>query len=187
MSRPPSILTLDQLYAAIPAAGPAPLHQPIAALNLPEPAQRLLVHDQHMTVVMERQHRFPVTVEVQARHRSGDSYSRLIRLRRTSDGVIVQGGLVRINLATLPPEVAAAILAEQVPLGRLLIHHQVLRQIDVRQYLRFPPQPSLESWLGRLHGQETFGRLGYLHIDGQPVVELFEILASASLGAEAKG
>jgi chorismate-pyruvate lyase len=186
MPRPRTIITLEQLYATLPAAGPAPRRQAVAAADIPAPAHRLLVHNDHMTEVMERHHGCTVSVEVQERRRTGNHYSRLIRLHRDSDHAIVQGGLVRIHLQLLPADVAAAILAEQVPLGRLLIHHRLLRHIDVRQYLQFPPQPALEAWLGPMRFRPTYGRLGYLHVGLRPAIDLFEILAPASLaGANA--
>ncbi len=177
-----SPFTLESLYAALPEAGPAPGYALAAAADVPESFRALLVHDQHMTEVMERRHGGQVRVEVLARRKDGGYYSRLISLRRGADGAVVQGGLVRIHLDRLPAEVAAAILKEDTPLGLLLVDHHSLRRIDIRNYLRFPPQPALESWLGPMQDAPTYGRLGWLHVDGQPVIELFEIIAPASLG-----
>ena len=175
-----SAFTLDALFAALPEAGPAPAHAQVAAADVPAPFDALLVHDQHMTEVMELRHGGAVRVEVLARRRIGQSYARFIRLRRAADDAIVQGGLVRIHLDLLPPEVAAAIVKEETPLGRLLVDRHTLRRIDIRQYLRFPPDARLEEWLGPLRGAPTYGRLGWLHVDGRPVIELFEIIAPAS-------
>lgn len=175
-------LTLESLYASLPAAGPVPVHATISSAALPASARLLLAHDEHMTEVMERFHGGKVGVQVLNSRRSGDEYSRQIILRRERDQAIVQGGLVRIRLNLLPREVVVAILKEDTPLGRLLVEHQTLRRVDIRRFLRFEPQPALEAWLGPLHGQVTFGRLGFLHVDGEPGVEVFEILAAPSLG-----
>jgi len=181
MPADPAPVTLDALFAAVPEAGPAPVHERILAGDVPEPFRSLLVHDQHMTEVMERRHAGPVRVEVQARRRAGDFYSRWIRLRRVSDDTVVQGGLVRIRLSLLPAQAAAAILKEETPLGRLLIDHHTLRRIDIRDYMRFLPQAPLEACLGPMNGSPTYGRLGWLHVGGQPAIELFEIIAPASV------
>ena len=180
MPRSAAPLTLDSLYAALPAANPAPSREVVGGSALPEPFASLLVHDQHMTEVMERRHGAPIRVEVLERLRTEESYARRIRLRRPSDDAIVQGGLVRIRLSLLPQDLASAILKEQTPLGRLLVDHHTLRRIEILSYFRFPRQAALEAWLGPLPAEGTYGRPGWLHVDGKPAIEVFEVIAPAS-------
>jgi hypothetical protein len=94
-----------------------------------------------------------------------------------SDGRIVQSGIVRIHLQYCSEPVRDAILAERTPLGRILIEHNVLRRIEPTAYFRVKPGPYLRGWFGRLEPFETYGRLGIIHCDGEPAIELLEVLA----------
>jgi hypothetical protein len=65
-------------------------------------------------------------------------------------------------------------------LGRILIEHNVLREIEPTAYLRITPTPLLTNWFGLPEPQLTYGRLGIIHCDGQPAIEVLEILAPIS-------
>jgi hypothetical protein len=85
---------------------------PVAADAVPDVPRRLLDHRSHMTVAMERFHGGPVALRVVAERPaaagSGDRYAREILLVR-GDGMVVQHGIVRIDLAAVPAQTAAAI------------------------------------------------------------------------------
>jgi chorismate-pyruvate lyase len=142
---------------------------------MPEPYRKLLVHEHHMTVTVEAHHASLVDVQVLERKRDGDSYARKILLALQSTGRIVQFGLVRIRLNYCEPAVRDAILEEKTPLGRILIEHNVLRRIEPTEFLRVTPGPDMIAWFGS--SAPTYGRLALIHCDGQPAVELLEIVA----------
>jgi chorismate-pyruvate lyase len=171
----PDLPTLFSLFAA---ATPAVTELPAEAV--PPPYHGLLVHSEHMTVTVEEFHRSRVDVKVLAVRRDGDGYARMILLTRQRDGVVVQFGIVRIRLDFCSEPVRAAILRQDTPLGRILIEHDVLRWIEPTAYLRVEPGPVPASWFGRAGAtRPTYGRLGYIFCDGQPAVELLEIVAPA--------
>ncbi|MFM7137908.1 MAG: hypothetical protein ACKO1M_12705 [Planctomycetota bacterium] len=146
--------------------------------RVPEAARQLLDHRSHMTVAMERLHG-PVRLQVVDRGEdSSGRYAREILLLR-ADGRVVQHGIVRIDLRRLAAEVAAAIRAEAIPLGRILIDAGLLRDIHDVALLEIQPGPHLE----RLFGTEspTYGRVATIDLDGVPAVELLEIVASESV------
>ncbi|MBM3996396.1 MAG: hypothetical protein FJ303_19920 [Planctomycetes bacterium] len=147
---------------------------------VPEPYHKLLVHEHHMTVTVEAHHGSLVDVRVLERKRQGDSYARKILLALKSSGKIVQFGLVRIWLNYCSPAVRDAILAEDTPLGRILIEHDVLRRIEPTEYLRVTPGPDMMQWFGLSTPEVTYGRLALIHCDGYPAVELLEIVAPTS-------
>jgi chorismate-pyruvate lyase len=128
-----------------------------------------------MTVTVEAHHASLVDVQVLERKRDGDSYARKILLALQSTGRIVQFGLVRIRLNYCEPAVRDAILEEKTPLGRILIEHNVLRRIEPTEFLRVTPGPDMIAWFGS--SAPTYGRLALIHCDGQPAVELLEIVA----------
>ena len=149
----------------------------VGAEVVPEPYRGLLAHHQHMTVAMERHHGGPVEVQVLASRRDGDYYSRKIVLRRHSDGQVVLFGIPRLNLQLLDEEVQRELLAERKPLGRLLIEHNILREVQLASLYRVQLGPDLATLFQRPCGETTYGRTAFLYCDGYLAVELLEIVA----------
>lgn len=164
------------LLACLPRPLPVPPQDIVPGEEMPEPYRRLLVHDQHMTVTMEQHHGCPVQVRVQQRLQEKDSYVRQIILVKAGTKEIVQGGIVRIRLDLCSPEVRAAILREDTPLGHILIRHGVMRHIEITAYLRIDLDAAWQAWLACPGQAAAYARLGYIHCDGQPAIELFEIV-----------
>jgi hypothetical protein len=147
----------------------------IPSATTPEPYKSLLVHDQHMTVAMETYHQGPVEVRVLAERRDGDVYSRQIVLLTQATGLPVQFGIVRFQLSYVIPAVREEILAGQIPLGRILINHNILRHIDLGAILQISAGPGLATVLHMPVGAQTFGRLATIFCNRQPAVDLLEI------------
>jgi chorismate-pyruvate lyase len=156
---------------------PPPSHADVPADEVPEPYRRLLVHPHHMTVTVEEYFGGPVAVRVLDRRRDGDCYARKIVLVHEATGRVVQFGIVRIRLGDCSEPVRAAILAEQTPLGRILIEHDVLRRIEPTAFFRTDDAAALGRWFGTDANGPTYGRLGIIHTDGRPAIELLELLA----------
>jgi chorismate-pyruvate lyase len=165
------------LFAQFPPAADLPDFEYIPAEAVPEPYHTLLVHQHHMTVTVEKHHGDLVDVKILARRHNGSSYARKIVLALQKTGRLVQFGIVRINLDYCSPEVRQEIVAGQTPLGRVLIEHNVLRRIELTAFLRIEAGPEQMAWFGRTGHATLYGRLGYIHCDEQPAVELLEILA----------
>jgi chorismate-pyruvate lyase len=170
---------LRELYRLFDAgsADDLPEYEFVAADEVPAPYQGLLVHDKHMTVTVEAYHGDRVNVRVLARRHVGNDYARKILLTLAKSGRVVQFGIMRVRLDLCDPEVRETIIAAQVPLGRILIEHDVLRRIEPKAYLRVLPGPAMMSWFGETRSRPTFGRLALIHCNRQPAVELVEIVA----------
>lgn len=168
---------LDRLLGLFPLAGP-PLFtaEVVPGEAVPPPYHGLLVHDYHMTVTVEAYHGDLVNVRVLASRLEGESYAREILLALRGTGRVVQFGIVRIHLEYCTLAVRTEILEGRTPLGRVLIKHDVLRRIQPTAYLRIDPGPELTHLLGLVAPRTTYGRLAYIHCDGQPAVELLEIV-----------
>lgn len=149
----------------------------VAPEAVPPTYRDLLDHTSHMTVTMERFHGGPVSLTVIDRKDCPDGrYAREILLRRT-DGLVVQHGIVRIDLERLAPATAAAIRAEAAPLGRILLAAGLLMEVHDVRLLRVVNGPHLASLFGVATGTETFGRVARIDLNGQPAIELLEIAA----------
>jgi chorismate-pyruvate lyase len=165
-----------QLFALFPQADDAPLMERIRPDEVPPPYDRLLVHTHHMTVTVEKHHGDRVNVRILDRRHEGDSYARKILLALQGSGRVVQFGLVRVNFRYCTAKVRDEIVAGQTPLGRVLIQNNVLRRIEPTSFLRVTPGPAMMGWFGLTAPQTTYGRTGYIYCDGQPAVEVLEIV-----------
>jgi hypothetical protein len=165
------------LFSQFPPAVDVPQFDYLPGDAMPDPYHSLLVHQHHMTVTVEKHHGDLVDVRILARRHQGPSYARKIVLALQKTGKIVQFGIVRINLDFCSPEVRERIVAGGTPLGRILIEHNVLRRIELTAFLRIDASPAQMAWFGRSGRATLYGRLGYIHCDEQPAVELLEILA----------
>jgi chorismate-pyruvate lyase len=141
----------------------------------PEPYKSMLVHDQHMTVTMESYHRSKVDVQILERSRDGETYCRKILLLKAGTPEVVQFGLVRFNFQYVTAEVRDEIVAGNTPLGRVLINHNVLRQIDLGAILRITMGPQLHELFGKPAERVTYGRLATIFCNKRPAVDLLEV------------
>ncbi|MCA9136843.1 MAG: hypothetical protein KDB00_08790 [Planctomycetales bacterium] len=167
----------------------------LTAEEIPQPRRELLNHEAHMTVTVEAHHGCPVDVRV-ARTvlgpgvddplgpqgsnldiaATGRWYAREITLHRQSDQRPVQYGIVRLNIDALAPEVWHEIHSEKIPLGRVLISHQVLREVELCGLWEVVAGHSLASLLEMSVGEVTYGRTARIFCDYVPAIELLEIV-----------
>ena len=147
-----------------------------SADQVPQPSHGLLAHDHHMTVTLEKHHDSPVDVKVLATRTDGGKYSRKILLTRQSDDAVVQYGIVRLDMTVLASEVRKEIEAKQTPLGRILIAHNVLREVKLLNLFKIQCGEELASSFGFEVGQVCYGRTALIYCDGAPAIELFEIV-----------
>ena len=132
-----------------------------------------------MTVTVEKHYGSPVDVKVLDSSHQGDSYARKILLTLQKSGKVVQFGLVRVRFQHVSDEVRDRIVAGKTPLGRVLIENNVLRTITPTAFLRILPGPAMLDWFAMKEVAAVYGRLAVIDCDGQPAVEVLEILAPA--------
>jgi len=170
---------LTGVFHAVPAE--FAVFSTVISESVPARPRQLLAHRGHMTEAMERCHGGPVGLRVVARRdEASGRYAREILLTAPS-GRVVQHGIVRIDLARLAPDTAAAIRAERTPLGRILIAAGLMCVVDDVQLLRVEPGPRLRTLVGDVPGG-TFGRVAEIKLDGSPAIELLEIVAAEPAG-----
>jgi len=179
MTRPSASIApdLETLFSLFPPATDKPSFQVVPATEVPPPYNILLDHEHHMTVTVEAYHRDQVDVRVIARTRRQSSYARKIVLPLHKTGRIVLFGIVLINLDYCSPPVRAAIEAENTPLGRILIEHNVFRRIELLGLLKIQAGQPQQSWFQTDRPGPYYGRLAIIHCDEQPAIELLEIVA----------
>lgn len=154
-----------------------PLCEIVQPDEIPFPQDQLLVHHDHMTVVLERHHRGPVDVHVMEEHLDGDFYTRKVFLTPGRSDKIVEWGICRLDFRFMAPGVRAEILRKDLPLGAILIKHDVLRRIKPRFFLRFPANgPVLRLFGGAETAEPVYGRIGTIYCNEEPAIELLEIV-----------
>ena len=156
---------------------------------VPPVPRRLLDHDSHMTVAMETFHGGPVGLRVLAERTVGSgpsdaAYAREIVLVSPA-GLVVQHGIVRIDLGAVAAETAAAIRAGREPLGRILIAAGLLREVGRVRLLEIEPGPHLRGLLpqGEKDCARLHGRVADIRLDGRPAIELLEIVTATEPAA----
>jgi hypothetical protein len=147
--------------------------------EIPHPDDQLLVHHEHMTVTLQKFHGAPLQVHVREEHLSddGDFYTRLISLSPAGEPArAVEWGIVRLDFRYMDAAVRDEILKKQMPLGAILIKHDVHRRIKPRFFLRFPPGGPVLRLFGATDPRPVYGRLGTIYCDEEPAIELLEIV-----------
>jgi hypothetical protein len=160
--------------------------------EIPYPQDQLLVHHEHMTEVLQRHHGSPVEVTVLEEH-GGDAgggplYTRKISLApRNAPDKVVEWGIVRLDFRYMAAEVRDEILAKQLPLGAVLIKHDVLRRIKPRWFIRCPATGPLLRLFGRPSTpDDVYGRIGTIYCNDEPAIELIEIVLNCDNGQPRK-
>jgi len=148
----------------------------VDASKLPADADSLLNHCEHMTVTIEEFHSSEVDVKVLEEQESETHYSRKILLTRKSDGGVVQYGIVRLDMSTLPQEVQDRIRERKIPLGRILISHDVMRAVRLAKLYRIESGEEVAAHFGCEAGTDIFGRTAWMYCNGKPAIELLEIV-----------
>ncbi|TWT51222.1 hypothetical protein Pla22_39990 [Rubripirellula amarantea] len=148
-----------------------------AVSSVPSPYDQLLDHNEHMTVTVEAFHGEPVDVHVHKHELHDNWYSREITLVTQSSRRIVQYGIVRLNTKELAEPVWRKIESREIPLGRVLIEHNVLREVQLCGLWKVIAGPCLADKMHQAIGETMYGRTALIYCDGQPAIELLEIVA----------
>jgi hypothetical protein len=144
---------------------------------IPDPYHEMLVHHHHMTVTVEEYYKDAVAIQVLTSRQVGDSYGRETLLQLEQSKRVVQFGAVRIDLTCCADPVREAIVAAQIPLGRVLIDNNVLRRIEPTAFLQITPGAKLAEWFGLSRPETCYGRLGVIFCDDRPAIAVLEILS----------
>ena len=145
--------------------------------SVPTPYDRLLDHHEHMTVTVESHYGQKVAVQVHRYHTKGNWYAREITLVTSESQRIVQYGIVRIDTTKLEPMVWSEIENQSTPLGRVLVKHDVLREVQLCGLWRVKAGPSLAAMMHLTVGEVLYGRTALIFCHGSPAIELLEIVA----------
>ena len=151
----------------------------ISAAEMPTVARKLLDHEHHMTVTVEDYHNCEVDVQVLETLFDGQAYSRKILLTKQTDSTVVQFGIVRLHFEFLATHVQQEIMAEETPLGRILINHNVLRRVELSQLWKIQVGQDLAELFRITPDTIVYGRTAWIYCNGEPAIELLEVVTPA--------
>jgi len=161
--------------------------EPIQAGDVPEPFSELLVHNDHMTSRLRAHHGQPVALRVLDEVHEDPLYRRKILLTLEGTERVIEFGVVRIDFRFTPPDARAAILDQRVPLGDVLMRCASLRQIQPRWYVKLSTQcPIFAEFCDPALG-EVYGRVGTIYCNGDPAVEVLEVVTTTRAGPQPTG
>lgn len=147
----------------------------VASDDLTSDYRTLLAHNEHMTAALEEFHHCLVDVRVLAEWRDSASYARASLLVRRNDGATLQFGVMRIWLGDLPPDAKEEITDKKVPLGRVLIEHNMLREVELITLWKITPGPVLEQHRPAVAQAHLYGRSAQILVDARPTIQMLEI------------
>jgi len=150
----------------------------VATGDLPEQYQALLAHDDHMTVTVEAWYNSLVEVRVLEVVQEGKHYARRILLGLQRNSQPVQFGIMRIDMSDLPEIVRMEIESQALPLGRIMIRHHLLREVELCKLWRVQSGPELQGLLKLGKDEVVYGRTARILVENTPAVELLEIVAA---------
>ena len=148
--------------------------------KVPPPYDSLLDHHAHMTVTVESHYGEKVNVVVHRCSRSDTWYSREITLVTARTGRIVQYGIVRLDTGALDEDVWKHIESQSTPLGRVLIDHNVLREVQLCGLWQVQAGDSLADMMQLDVGRQVYGRTALIYCNRTPAIELLEIVSPTS-------
>jgi chorismate-pyruvate lyase len=109
---------LNLAYAK--AGVPLPVAREISPKDIPFPYRSLLVHENDMTLTLERHFGGAVFLRTLFTVARGSWYLRRVLLVQEYSGRPVEMGAIRIRINGLPPRTRALIQRHEIPLGRVL-------------------------------------------------------------------
>jgi hypothetical protein len=165
---------LDVVYAQAGIAPPTA--RPTRPERIPPPYRSLLVHQRDMTLTLEAHFGGRVTIRPLSTFRAGRSFYRRVLLVQEYSARPVEMGAIRIDLAAFRPKIRAAILANRVPLGRLLRDSGVDFQSIPQVYLAVTPNAEMMGVFWMREPRTLYGRQTEMRIDGRKIGDIVEIL-----------
>lgn len=149
----------------------------VDAAGLPPTFRTLLDHREHMTTTLETFYGEPVDLRVLQCHHDGNKYHRQILLTLRETGTVVEFGIARLDFAYIPPAAREEILAQEAPLGDILIRHEILRDIEPKWFFLVDGCCPWRRYFDNRADKPAYGRLGVICCYGGPAIEMLEVVS----------
>ena len=173
-------MALDPLYPldlVYKRAGIAvPRVKVVSPDEIPLPYRSLLVHETDMTLTLERHFGGRVILRPLSTFTSRGSYFRRVLLVQEYAGQPVEMGAIRMKLDAFPDEIRRQILANEVPLGRILRDRQYAYRSEPRAFLAVMPNPEMMGVFWMREPRVLYGRRTVIVREGARIGDIVEVL-----------
>lgn len=145
--------------------------------QVPYPYRSLLVHENDMTPTLAAFHHSKLYLDVLDREVAESYLLRCVILRTAASDIPVEFGGIGIHLDGFTPEVRAAILEENAPLGAILGEFGVPHHGSPETFFSVPADDIIGRALAQPEGATLYGRCNQLvDRDGMTIADIVEIL-----------
>ena len=144
--------------------------------DIPLPYRSLLVHDNDMTLTLERHFGGQVALRALSTFTSGASYFRRVLLVQEYSGQPVEMGAIRMKLEAFGTRLQSKILRNKIPLGRILRDGQFDYVSHVKAFLAITPNPEMMGVFWMREPRLLYGRRTELIRKGVKIGDIVEVL-----------
>jgi hypothetical protein len=168
------LFPLDLAYTQ--AGIPQPKVHEVSPRDIPFPYRTLLVHENDMTLTLERHFGGPVMLRTLSTTTNGGWYLRRVLLVQAYSGRPVEMGAIRLRLNAFKPRLRAQILRNEVPFGRLLRDAGIDFRSHPRVFLEVEPNPEMMGVFWMREPRTLYGRQTEAFQGGSKIGDIVEIL-----------
>ncbi len=148
----------------------------VAPYEIPMPYRSLLVHEDDMTITLERHFGGRVILRALSTFTSGAWYFRRVLLVQEYTGRPVEMGAIRMKLDGFGARLKKQILKNEVPLGRLLRDSGFKYVSHAMALLAITPNPEMMGVFWMRESKTLYGRRTEIVRDGTKIGDIVEVL-----------
>ena len=165
---------LDLVYAR--AGVDLPRVRTVAPHEIPLPYRALLVHESDMTLTLERHFGGRVVLRSLSTFTIGEWYFRRVLLVQEYSGRPVEMGAIRMKLGVFSARIRRQILANRIPLGRILRDSKVEYTSRPRAFLSVTPNGEMMGAFWMREPCTLYGRRTEMYQRGTRIGDIVEVL-----------
>lgn len=165
---------LDFVYAR--AGVTPPTVERVEPDAIPLPYRSLLVHENDMTVTLEKHFGGRVVLRPLSTFLIGEWYFRRVLLAQEYSGRPVEMGAIRMNLDAFSPAVRKQVLRNEIPLGRILRDSGVDFKSRAKVFLAITPNSEMMGVFWMREPKTLFGRQTEVIYGGAKIGDIVEVL-----------
>ncbi len=169
-----TLYPLDVVYRR--AGVEMPAMRIVAPFEIPMPYRSLLVHEDDMTITLERHFGGRVILRALSTFTSGAWYFRRVLLVQEYTGRPVEMGAIRMKLDRFGARLKKQILKNEVPLGRILRDSGFTYVSHAMAFLAITPNPEMMGVFWMREPKTLYGRRTELVRDGTKIGDIVEVL-----------
>ena len=165
---------LDLVYAR--AGVELPRVRTVEPDEIPLPYRSLLVHENDMTLTLERHFGGRMVLRSLSTFTMGQWYFRRVLLVQEFSGRPVEMGAIRMKLRAFTRRIREQILANRIPLGRILRDGRVDCQSRPKSFLSVTPNGEMMGVFWMREPRTLYGRRTEIFQQGTKIGDIVEVL-----------